>query len=100
MESMPVSYASTMGGMMGHYFSGGSTAMGVGQIPPSHHSNPHVQQPPPQQPAAQQEGSHSHQQASHTPHAPAQNTPEVSDLRQRWLIMWWFKTTRVCTPYR
>lgn len=82
MESMPVSYASTMGGMMGHYFSGGSAAMGVGQIPPTHHSNPHVQQPPPQQPAAQQESGHAHQQASHTPHAPAQSTPEVSTRRQ------------------
>lgn len=82
MESMPVSYASTMGGMMGHYFSGGSAAMGVGQIPPTHHSNPHVQQPPPQQPAAQQESGHAHQQASHTPHAPAQSTPEVSTRSQ------------------
>ena len=77
MESMPVSYASTMGGMMGHYFSGSSAAMGVGQIPPAHHTNAHVQPPPPQQPASQQEASHQHQQASHTPHAPAQSTPEV-----------------------
>ncbi|XP_045135981.1 transcription factor Sox-3-B-like isoform X1 [Portunus trituberculatus] len=77
MESMPVSYASTMGGMMGHYFSGSSAAMGVGQIPPTHHTNSHVQQPPPQQPAAQQESSHQHQQASHTPHAPAQSAPEA-----------------------
>lgn len=77
MESMPVSYASTMGGMMGHYFTGSSAAMGVGQIPPTHHSNSHVQQPPPQQPTSQQESSHQHQQASHTPHAPAQSTPEV-----------------------
>lgn len=73
MESMPVSYASTMGGMMGHYFGGGSAAMGVGQLPPAHHA----QQQAPQQPAPQQESTHPHQQPPHTPHAPAQNTPEV-----------------------
>ncbi|XP_071540135.1 uncharacterized protein [Panulirus ornatus] len=81
MESMPVSYASTMGGMMGHYFGGGSAAaMGVGQLPPAHHGNPHTQQQPPQQPPPQQEGGHPHQQPSHTPHAPAQNTPEPQPL--------------------
>lgn len=79
MESMPVSYASTMGGMMGHYFGTGSAAaMGVGQIPPSHHTNPHGQQQPPQQPPQQPEASHPHQQTTHTSHTPAQNTPEVS----------------------
>ncbi|XP_042868825.1 transcription factor Sox-3-B-like isoform X2 [Penaeus japonicus] len=79
MESMPVSYASTMGGMMGHYFGTGSAAaMGVGQIPPSHHANPHGQQQPPQQPPQQPEASHPHQQTTHTSHTPAQNTPEAA----------------------
>ncbi|KAG7162810.1 transcription factor Sox-1a-like [Homarus americanus] len=101
MESMPVSYASTMGGMMGHYFGGGSAGMGVGagigQIPPAHHSNALAQQQPPQQPPPQQESGHPHQQASHTPHAPAQNTPETltashAHLRQAALV------TPVSTP--
>lgn len=92
MESMPVSYASTMGGMMGHYFSGGTAAgmgvgAGVGQLPPAHHSNPHAQQQqqqqqqqpqqPQQQPPPQQEATHPHQQATHPSHTPAQSPPEV-----------------------
>ncbi|ROT84628.1 SRY-box containing protein B2b2 [Penaeus vannamei] len=98
MESMPVSYASTMGGMMGHYFGTGSAAaMGVGQIPPSHHTNPHGQQQPPQQPPQQPEASHPHQQTTHTSHTPAQNTPEAltasnPHLRQAALV------TPVSTP--
>ncbi|XP_047469953.1 transcription factor Sox-1a-like [Penaeus chinensis] len=98
MESMPVSYASTMGGMMGHYFGTGSAAaMGVGQIPPSHHTNPHAQQQPPQQPPQQPEATHPHQQTTHTSHTPAQNTPETltasnPHLRQAALV------TPVSTP--
>nr|UBR90695.1 Sox21b [Procambarus virginalis] len=96
MESMPVSYASTMGGMMGHYFGGGSAGMGVGagvgQIPPAHHSNAHAQQQqPPQQPPPQQEGSHPHQQAPLTSHAPALSPQETlttshAHLRQAALV--------------
>ncbi|KAK8747242.1 hypothetical protein OTU49_016705 [Cherax quadricarinatus] len=82
MESMPVSYASTMGGMMGHYFGGGA-GMGVGQLPAAHHSNAHGPQPPPpqqqqQQPTPPQESSHPLQQATLTSHAPAHSPVDAA----------------------
>ncbi|XP_066966271.1 transcription factor SOX-3-like isoform X1 [Macrobrachium rosenbergii] len=104
MESMPVSYASTMGGMMGHYFGGGSAAAmgvgaGVGQLPTAHHSSPHVQQQATQQPTPQHEPSNVlQQQATHvTSHASAQNAPDTlttshPHLRQAALV------TPVSTP--
>ncbi|KAK3851034.1 hypothetical protein Pcinc_042288 [Petrolisthes cinctipes] len=77
--------------------------MGVGQLPPPHHSIPHPQQQqqqqqqPQQQPPPQQEATHPHQQATHPPHTPAQSPPETlttshPHLRQAALI------TPVSTP--